>query len=577
MSWRSSGYSLPRDTFIGQDMAMWSGTAHAHGQVIAGGHRRLAIMAGLFGLAFAALSGRLVDVALLDAPDSGLRQIGTAQDKIRRPNLTDRYGRLLATDLVTVSLYANATQVPDIDVVASRLTATLPILEENDVRVRLETQRPFIWLARKLTPAQHYKTHNLGIPGLGFVKEIKRVYPSGPVASHVLGYVDVDNKGIAGIEKYIDTRDDMNSGSSVALTLDLAVQHVVRDELKKAMEEFRSSGAMGLLMDVHNGEIIAMVSLPDFDPNNPNKFSDGARFNRATLGVYEMGSTFKAFTTAIALEAGTAKLTDKYDATEPIYVSGYAIRDFHPEKRWLTVPEVFIHSSNIGTARMIMDVGSNNHQTFLKRLGLLNPLHVELPEVGAPLIPKRWRTINSVTISYGYGMAVSPLQLMSSMAVLVNGGFRVQPTFVRERDQPQELAGEWVRIVSRHTSEALQSLMKMVVEQGTGRQAATLGYSVIGKTGTAEKVVNGRYEERQLLTSFFSAFPAEAPRYGMLILLDDPHGNESTYGFATAGWTAAPVTGRIVARIAPLLGLRPKDQQAPSGLEAIAVSYARSR
>ncbi len=323
------------------------------------------------------------------------------------------------------------------------------------------------------------------------------------------------------------------------------------------MQTFKSVGAAGVIMDVRTGELIAMVSLPDFDPNEPGAAPDDARFNRVTLGVYEMGSTFKIFNTAMALEAGSTSLAGGYDASHPIQIARFTITDYHAQKRWLSVPEIFMYSSNIGSVRMALDAGTPAQRSFLDRLGMLKPVKLELPEVGRPHIPMPWRPINTMTISFGHGISVSPLHLVAGTAAVVNGGIYVPPT-VLKREPGEVPPGE--RVLSLKTSESMRKLFRLVVEQGTGREAAVPGYMVGGKTGTAEKAGRGGYREKALISSFVAAFPINDPEYVVLVMLDEPQGTKATHGFATAGWTAAPTTGRIIGRVGPLLGMMPVDE-----------------
>ena len=400
------------------------------------------------------------------------------------------------------------------------------------------------------------------------------MYPLGPLASHVLGFTDIDNKGLSGVERYFD-KELRTRQENMALSIDVRVQHVLEHELGAAMKEFRAIGAAGLVMDVNTGEIVAMSSLPSFDPNQPGSIPQDLRFNRTTLGVYEMGSTFKIFTTAMALDAGTVTLKGGYDATNPIRIARFTIKDFHAKKRWLSVPEIFMYSSNIGTVKMALDVGISGHQKFLARLGMLKTVAVELSETGAPLSPNRWREINSMTISFGHGLAVSPLHLVAGVASIVNGGIYRTPTLVR-RNPADVPAGK--RVISEETSLQMRRLMRLVVEQGTGRKAAAPGYLVGGKTGTAEKVSGRGYKRKALISSFVAAFPMHKPRYVVLAMLDEAKGTKKTFGYATGGWVAAPVVGAVVRRIAPVLGLRPmKDTDAARDALSIDISEKSGR
>jgi len=516
------------------------------------GRRRIMLTVAMFAVAFTIVSGRLVTLGM--APGGGDAQIAavpTNTGPVQRRDIVDRNGEVMATDIITASLYADSRKVMDPAETARLLALALPELDQESLEEKLSSERAFVWLKRDMTPREQVAVHNLGQPGLGFQREQKRVYPNGRVASHVLGGVDIDNRGTSGIEYYIDQSEEV-TGDPLVLSLDLRVQHALQTELHTAMVEFAALGAAGVVIDIHTGEVIATASLPDFDPNDPSSTPDRARFNAATLGVYEMGSTFKAFSVAAALDSGRIQLSTQYDAREPIRISRFTINDYHAQKRFLTVPEIFMHSSNIGTAKMVLELGREEHRSFLGRLGLLARADIELPESGSPLLPASWTDVSAMTISYGHGLSVTPLQIVTANAILVNGGFAVKPTFLRRQQ-----AVERARVMTADTSDAMRALLRLVVERGTGRSADVPGYPVMGKTGTAEKARAGGYARHALLTSFLSAFPANDPKYAMLIMFDEPQPTEDTYGYSTAGWNAAPVTSRVVRRIAPILGLRP--------------------
>jgi cell division protein FtsI (penicillin-binding protein 3) len=516
------------------------------------GRRRIMLTVAMFVMAFTVVTGRLVTLGM--APGGSDAQVATAStnaNPIQRRDIVDRNGEVMATDIITASLFADSRKIMDPAETARLLALALPELDQVSLEEKLSSERAFVWLKRDMTPRQQVAVHNLGQPGLSFQREQKRVYPNGNVAAHVLGGVDIDNRGTSGIEHYID-RSGASTGDPLVLSLDLRVQHALQTELRGAMEEFSALGAMGVVMDIHTGEVIATASLPDFDPNDPSSAPASARFNAATLGVYEMGSTFKAFSVAAALDSGRIQLSTQYDARDPIRISRFTINDYHAEKRFLTVPELFMHSSNIGTAKMVLELGREEHRSFLGRLGLLTRTDIELPESGRPLLPASWTDISAMTISYGHGLSVTPLQVVTANAALVNGGFGVQPTFLRQ-EEPKPLT----RVMTADTSDTMRALLRLVVERGTGRNADVPGYPVMGKTGTAEKARAGGYARNALLTSFLSAFPANDPKYAMLIMFDEPQATENTYGYATAGWNAAPITSRVVQRIAPILGLRP--------------------
>ena len=519
------------------------------------GRARLVAVGAVFALCFVILAGRLVDLTLIrQSPEAGSR--GGATASLSRGDIVDRNGVLLATNLRTASLYANPRKILDTNEAAAGVLRVLPNLAPDALRTKLSSRRHFVWVKRNLSPRQQDAINRLGIPGLGFVEEPKRVYPQGKLASHVIGYTDVDNLGLAGVEKTFDELLAGGDGEPVRLSLDVRVQHILRQELTRGSTEFSAIGAAGIVLDVHTGEVLGMASLPDFDPNQISESTPEQRFNRATLGVYEMGSTFKTFTLAAALQTGTVRLQDGYDASKPIRVGRFVIRDDHGKNRWLSVPEIFIYSSNIGAAKMALDIGAERQQEFLGRLGLLRAPDIELPEVGAPILPKPWREISTMTVAFGHGIAVSPLQMASGVAALVNGGSKTRPTLVRHRPGDDI---ERQQVVSPRTSAQMRRLLRLVVERGTGTRAAAPGYLVGGKTGTAEKAVAGGYQGNALISSFIGAFPIAGPRYVVLVMLDEPKGNKSTFNFASGGWTAAPIVSRIISRIGPLLGVQPED------------------
>ena len=522
---------------------------------------RLIVTGALLALAFAVIAGRLVELAITrDAAHKYTARISeTPKPPKVRANITDRNGILLATSLPTAALYANPNHVLDPKLAAKRLARVLPELDEAELRKKLSGKSTFVWLHRNLTPDRQFKVNALGVPGLYFQGMERRVHPHGALAVHVLGITDIDGNGLSGVEMQFDTR--LTGGEdTLPLSLDARVQAMFRDALSRQQNKFSAIGAVGVLLDVQNGEVISMVSLPDYDPNNPVTAAGDAGFNRATKGVYEMGSTFKLFTAAMALDTGASKMTSRFDATKPIRIHGFTISDYHAENRWLTVPEILVHSSNIGAAKMAMQVGTARQKKYLRSLGLTQAAGIELPEVGKPLTPGRWRDINTMTIAYGYGIAVSPLQLTAAVAPLVNGGYRVKPTILLGTGKK---GGE--RILRAGTSEQMRRLMRLVVTKGTGKKAATEGFLLGGKTGTAEKPGRRGYGGRRVISSFIAVFPFDAPRYAVLALFDEPKGLKETHGYATGGWVAAPVVKEVVQRLSPLLGLRPRTELVVGG------------
>lgn len=544
-------------------------------QEVETGRNRLMIASALFAAAFAVVAVRLVDVTLLGESGAArlAHSVGKTFHRTGRADIVDRNGVLLASSLKTASLYANPRVILDVDEAAAKLVSQLPDLDEASIRAKLKIDRAFVWIKRHLTPQQQYNVNRLGIPGLDFRTEERRLYPSGALSAHVLGHTDIDSRGLMGIEGKFDKLLRRRQ-APLQLSLDLRVQHAMRQELSRAMTEFRAIGAAGIIMDVHNGEVLSMVSLPDFDPNQPDQINDDARFNRTTLGVYEMGSTFKIFTTAMVLDSGKITMRGGYDATKPIEVSRFTIRDFHAKKRWLSVPEIFMYSSNIGSVKMAMAVGTRAQKRFLGGIGMFQPTPVEIPEVGSPLIPARWREINAMTIAFGHGMAVSPMQLVSGVSAMVNGGIFFRPTLLK-RPKGQSLIGK--RVITDKTSEKIRRLLRLVVAQGTGRNAAAKGFLVGGKTGTAEKVVGRRYKTKALMSSFVGVFPMNAPRYVVFAMLDEPTGTKRTFGYATGGWVAAPVVGSVIKRVGPMLGVRPMDEEAPEVRREMAIDIVTKK
>jgi cell division protein FtsI (penicillin-binding protein 3) len=407
---------------------------------------------------------------------------------------------------------------------------------------------------------------------VGFLSENKRVYPNSAEVSHLIGHVNIDNQGIAGIERWLDGRglaalhmaglatDRLQQ--PIVLAADLRVQHALRDELIFAANKYKVKAAAGLVVDVETGEIVAMVSLPDYDPNSPKQANDPLRINRLTTGVFELGSTFKALTVAMALDSGKITLNSSFDARMPLRYGKFSIHDYHAQNRVLTVPEIFTYSSNIGTARLALSLGVEHHKWFLRKMGQLDRLRTELPESAEPLVPKRWGELNTVTIAFGHGLSVAPLQAVAAINALVNGGYLIPPTFMkRSKEEAMTLAKV---VVKPETSEKMRYLLRLNAEKGTASKANVAGYYVGGKTGTSEKVVGGRYSKTKLLNTFTAVLPADKPRYQLLIMLDEPQSLPETHGFATSGWNAAPTAGRVIARIAPMLGVEPRFDLPPA-------------
>lgn len=517
------------------------------------GRVRLLATAGLFAFAYLAIAVRLFDVMILKGVDEDAERRPSAKAVFHgRADIVDRNGLVLATNLPTVNLYANTNQILDVEEAVTKLRTVFPERDAQELRTKLAPGHNFIYLDRNLTPRVQAAVNALGIPGLYFEDSQRRAYLQANLAAHVLGATDPDNNGVAGMERAFDQQ-LRSSPEPLKLTLDVRIQSVVRDRLKEGIEHFEAIGGAGLVMDVQTGEILALVSLPDYDPERIGASTPDALFNKATLGVYEMGSTFKLFNTALALDSGLIRVGDVYDTTKPVHIARFTIKDAHPEPHPLNVAEILVHSSNIGSARMAMVVGPERQQAFLKKLGLLKPPEIELPEIGKPMFPAQWRDVSTMTISFGHGIAVTSVNLATGVSAMINGGYLHKPTLVMgPRPDP-------VQVISPETSRQMRHLMRMVVTEGTAKKADIPGYLVGAKTGTAEKVsARGGYDHSNLRTTFASAFPMDNPRYVVLVVLDEPKPLKSTYGFATSGWNAAPTGGKIIAEIGPLLGVFPR-------------------
>jgi cell division protein FtsI (penicillin-binding protein 3) len=516
------------------------------------GRTRL-VAAGLgFALAFFILAWRLVDLGLGGSvAEPGIAETTTAPLATGRADIVDRNGVVLATTLPTASLYADARLVPNPAEAAAALAAVLPDTKEAQLREKLASGKSFVWLERQLSPREQYEVNRLGIPGLSFQREMTRIYPQGALTAHIVGFTNVDNRGLAGIEQAFDEQ-LRGRTEPLALSIDLRVQDLVAEELARGVARFEAIGGVGMVLDLQTGELLASVSLPTYDPLKPAAAGDDARFNRATLGSYEMGSTFKIFTAAMALEAGTVQLTGGYDASQPLKVGRFTIEDFKGKHRWLSVPEIIIYSSNIGAAQMGRDVGTERQQFYLEALGLTRKPQIELPEVAAPQVPSPWRDINTLTIAFGHGIAVSPLQLVTAVGATLNGGIFRASTFLKN-----ENGTPGVRILSEETSADIRWLLRLNALAGSGKKADVAGYLVGGKTGTAEKLTGGHYAKDKRVASFVGAFPMDAPRYLVLVMVDEPKPQAETGAWATGSVVAAPITGQIIARLGPLLGVAP--------------------
>ncbi len=516
------------------------------------------------GLAYLAIAGKLVHLGMSHEPPQTLKVAADQAAAGARPDLLDRNGAILATDVKTMSVFAEPRNIIDKDEAVELITAVLPDVNARELRERLNSKKGFIWIKRQITAKERNEIFHLGLPGIGFWPENKRIYPNGPLGAHVIGFVDKDNIGIAGMEKYLDEQGltdphvpgfviDPAALRPVRLSLDLKATHALRDELVAGMERFKAKAGAGCILDVDTGEVIALESLPDFDPNDPpdmNKPENWPKINRINVGTYEMGSTFKALSIAMALDSGKFTLGSRLDARESLRSGRFTIHDFHATHRVLTVPEVFTHSSNIGTARMALAMGVQAHQAFLRKMGQLTRLQTELPESAAPQVPKHWGELSTMTIAFGQGLNVAPLQAVMGVAALVNGGHLMKPTFL-VRDEATAIANS-EQVISAQTSESMRYLMRANATHGSAGFANVDGYYVGGKTGTAQKIVNHRYSNDKVFNTFMAITPANKPKYLYLVIYDQPQAAPGDYGYHTAAYNAGRVTGALIRRVEPL-------------------------
>ena len=518
-------------------------------------------------LGFGLVGGRLIQLGMVET-DSAIE--GQARDVITatRPPILDRNGLEMAVDIRVPSLFAEPRRIIDVEEAVRKLRTVLPDLDEEWLRNRLTGDKGFVWVQRELSPAIQDRIMRLGIPGIDFITESKRFYPGMTEASHILGSTNIDNQGISGIEKHMDGEDvallqDLglargNALAPVELSIDMRVQHVMHEQLLDAMTRYQAIAAAGVMMDIHTGEIIALASIPDFNPNEPATALVKDSFNRITAGIFEPGSTFKTVTMAAALDAGTVRLTDQFDARYGIRFGRFTIDDFHGKHRILSLPEVYKYSSNVGTIRVMQTMGKEAYRAFLSRMKFDQRVEFELPEMRVPAVPKELSEVGAATASFGHGLSVSPLHLVTAYAAFVNGGNYIAPTLYRRDVAEAEPLYE--RVISADASATIRYLMRLnaISSGGSGSQMnkAALGYRVGGKTGTAEKVVDGRYSSNKVTNFFASAFPLDNPRYAMVIMVDEPKAENPQSG-TTAGWNAGTVTGRIVQRVAPMLGIAP--------------------
>lgn len=494
-------------------------------------------------------SGINIDAAISDISDADVMRF---KNPVKRADILDRNGEIIATSLPTVNLSANTKKIKNIEDVAEKLNYIFPEIPYDTFLKKLSRRSAFIYLKRNLSPAQQVEVNNLGIPGLEFENCEQRIYPHKNLFAHVLGSTNIDNVGTAGLEKYMDER-LTKSTKPLRLTLDLGVQNKIRDELIAGVKQFNAEGAAAILMDVKSGKVIALTSVPDYDPNENNKIGEREMFNFATKGIYEAGSVFKVFNTALSLESGKVKPTDRFDTSHAVVVGRKKITDPHGSHGYLTPEDILVESSNIGSTLEILRVGKKFQRKFLQSINMDKPLsEFELPEIAKPhfLSENRWGDVSMATISYGYGINSTPLHIITAFSSVINGGLYRQPTLLEDSKHKAK------RVVSKQTSESMRKFLRAVVVRGTGRRANVEGYQVIGKTGTADKLEDGRYNHKKSMSTFISAFPESDPKYALIVVMDDPKASKETYGYTTAGWNAVPISKNIISAVAPQLNVR---------------------
>jgi len=539
-------------------------------QVLALMHQRLMFGMLLFGGIIAIIALRLIWLAAFG--DHAGRKGGLVDLTPERGDIVDRDGHALARtiDAWIVGLQPGKVIGNKLDL-ARKLAQLMPEKDEVAYLQMLRSGRSFYYLRRRASPSLVAAINALGEPGMALQREPDRLYPQLGLAAHVVGFTDVDGKGNAGIERAFDERlrDPQQRGRPIVLSINSRIQQALEHELGAAMTTYSAIGAAGVIMDIHSGELLAMTSLPQLNPNAAGQGSPEARFNRATLGVYELGSTFKPFTVAMAMDAGVIKsFGQMYNCPQALHVAGRTINDTHPFGRACSVAEIMKESSNIGTAQIADQLGPTRQKQFLRKMGFLDKVNVELKERGRTLTPgSQWNQIETMTVGYGHGIAVTPLHLATGYATLFNGGI-YRPATLLKVDK-NHAAGQGHRVFSEDTSYKMRALLRLVVTEGTGRKADAPGYRVGGKTGTAEKLVGGHYASNKVVTTFAGVFPMDEPRYVMVVMLDEPQPTAETFGFRTAGWNVAPVVSKTVSRIAPMLGVRPDKRREPNLAEVL--------
>lgn len=552
---------------LNRHLGLWKEAVH-QASLLEMARQRVFTAGVVMAISYVTIAGRLVNV-MTARPNTQVDQQVQAETSVYpRGEILDRNGNILATHLVTASVYANPKVVLNAKDAAAKLAKLFPEIGYDTLHNRLSSGKGFTWLIRHIPPRMQQAVNELGIPGIYLQTDYKRVYPYGHLTSHVVGYCGIDNAGLAGIEQYHNSK-LLKSNESIRLSLDVRLQHIAHEVLADAITKYKAEGANAMVMDIKTGEMLAMVSLPDFDPNRLTNVKEKNGFNRNTLGAYEPGSTWKILTTAIALESGHATLKSIFDASAPVRIGRFTVKDFKGKNRPLTLTEGLIYSSNIVAIKAAQRFGTQTQREYFKRFGVLSAAKLEIPEMGRPIAPSAsaWREPTLMTASYGYGVAVTPLQMMTVIGTIINNGQSIKPTLIHvPHDQQHDFSHikeDGTPVVSKKTSQAIREMLRMVVKNSQVKKIDVKGYEVIGKTGTALQNKGRGYNGIDRNAYFVGAFPMSDPQIMVLVMLDNPKPLPETYNYATAGWNASPTAGNLIERIAPLLGFQPSDDDTP--------------
>ncbi len=511
--------------------------------------RRLMIVLGGLVLIMLVIAGRLVHLSLGDMGSDPF----IPETVPKRADIVDREGRLLATDLMTYSVYANPSRLKNPKETAKALCRVFTAQECATIKTSLTSKKHFVWIARHLTPKQFYAINYLGLPGVESFYEPRRIYPKARLAAHLIGYTDTDRSGLSGIERAYDRNLVNRDGRPFVLSLDSRIQDLSMRALKEAIDKHKAVAGMVVVASVKTGDVLALGSYPDFDLNAVQRASEDQRLNRPVTGVYEMGSTMKSFSIATALDLGAITMIDTFPVGEPIKIGRFTIRDFKPKQGQMTATEVMIHSSNIGTAPIISHVPGPDQRRFLQNFGLLDTAMVPFDEIGKPMLPQNWSEVYRTTVAFGHGLSVSAMQLVQAFGALVNNGVMVPLHFEKTVGPVMGTP-----VIKPETSAMMRTILRAVVASGTGGKSDVPGYEVGGKTGTAEKITGRGYSRNKRMASFIGAYPMSDPQIVVYAMVDEPVPTKDTYGYATGGWVAAPVVAKIVEQASPLLGIMPK-------------------